>query len=208
MGKHKAWKLEDLKIGIDRFYKENGRFPTVSDLDITDYLPSARWIQIKFGGMIKVRKDLGYKDTHLGVGQYRSEIANQVNKAGLKFERRIEQILIDKFDEPFVHIQKRVGEFRNRIDFFVYNQTENFAVDVTNTTGHFRNLQGNINTKIRKYQGFNIKLYIVVNSLYKQDKIDSWVLKKLTQLPLGWKIVTIECFVELINLFKPYRNDK
>lgn len=33
MGNYKIWKLEDLKIGIDRFYQENGRFPTVSDLD-------------------------------------------------------------------------------------------------------------------------------------------------------------------------------
>lgn len=154
--------------------------------------------------MIKVRKDLGYKDIHLGAGQYRSKIANKVNKAGLKFEHQIEKILIDKFGEPFVHIQRRVGEFRDRIDFFVYNQTENFAVDVTNTTGHFRNLQGNINTKIRKYHDLNIKLYIVVNSFYKQDKIDSWVLKKITQFPLGWKIVTIENFIGLINVFKRY----
>ncbi len=205
MGKYKLWNLEDLREGIDRFYKENDRFPTVNDLDNIDYLPSSRWIQMKFGGMVKVRKDLGYNDIHLGIGQYRSKIANQVNRAGLKFEHQVEKILINKFGEPFVHIQRRVGKFKDRIDFFVYNRTENFAVDVTNTTGHFRNLQGNINTKISKYHNLNLKLYIVVNSFYKQNKIDSWVLKKITKLPLGWKIVTIENFIRLINLFNPYK---
>ena len=97
MGSYKIWKLEDLKVGIDRFYQENGRYPTVSDLDKINYLPSARWIQMKFGGMVKVRRDLGYKDSHLGSGKYRIEIANQSNKIGLEFEHEIEKFLINKF---------------------------------------------------------------------------------------------------------------
>ncbi len=63
MRRRNPWTLDDFKIGIDRFYLENGRFPTVSDLDCIDYLPSSRWIQMKFGGLVKVRKDLGYEDT-------------------------------------------------------------------------------------------------------------------------------------------------
>ncbi len=118
MGRYKIWKLDDLKEGINRFHKENGRFPTVSDLDNIDYLPTARWIQIKFGGMVKVRKDLGYIDTNLGVGKYRSKIAQQVNSDGLGFEHEIEKLLINKFGEPFVHLQRRVGANRDRIDFF------------------------------------------------------------------------------------------
>ncbi|OGE14032.1 hypothetical protein A3F00_02735 [Candidatus Daviesbacteria bacterium RIFCSPHIGHO2_12_FULL_37_11] len=111
MAHYKIWKLQDLKEGIDRFYRENGRFPTVSDLDNIEYLPSSRWIQLKFGGMVKVRKELDYKDYHLGSGKYRTEIASQVNKIGLEFEHKIEKFLVNKFGEPFVHIQKRVSGF-------------------------------------------------------------------------------------------------
>lgn len=113
MASRKPWNLESLKEGIDRFKIENSRFPTVSDLDNVNYLPSARFIQMKFGGMVKLRKDLGYVDIHLGVGKYRSEIANQINKSGLEFEHEIEEFLINKFGEPFVHIQKRVGSKRD-----------------------------------------------------------------------------------------------
>ena len=204
MGKYKLWKLENLKEGIDRFYQENNRFPTVSDLDNIDYLPSSRWIQVKFGGMVKARKDLGYTDTHLGIGKYRSEIARQINEAGLDFEHEIEKFLIDKFGEPFVHVQGRMGNRRDRIDFFVYNKTKNFAFDVTNTTGHFRNLQGNINTKIHKYKDLKLKFYIVVSSSFEQNKIDEWIVKKTIPLPSGWKIVTKENFIQIIKIFQPY----
>lgn len=202
MGHYKLWKLEDLKAGIDRFYQENGRFPTVSDLDNIDYLPSSRWIQYKFGGMIQVRKDLGYKDSHFGSGKYRTEIALQVNRNGLYFEHEIERILIDKFGEQFVHIQRRVGNLRDRIDFYVYSANGNFGADVTNVTGHFRNVQTNINVKITKYKNLDLKLFIVVNAGFPQEKIDNWLLKKIKPLPINWRILTKSNFISEINKFK------
>ena len=208
MAHYKLWKLEDLKEGIDRFYQENDRFPTVSDLDNVVYLPSARFIQMKFGGMVKARKDLGYTDIHLGTGKYRSKIANQVNKTGLKFEHEIEKFLINKFGEPFVHVQKRIGNARDRIDFFVYSASENFGVDVTNITGHFRNLQTNINVKIAKYKGLDVDLYVVIGGDYNQDKIDRWVLVKVHPLPLNWKVLTVTSFIKKVSKFIPYSISK
>lgn len=204
MSSRKNWSLEDLKAGIDRFYQENDRYPTVSDLDTTNYLPSARWIQIKFGGMVKVRSDLGYEDSHLGSGKYRTEIASQVNKIGLEFEHEIEKFLVNKFGEPFVHIQKRVGNERNRIDFFVYNATQNFGVDVTSVSGHFRNLQINVNVKISKYKDLGFELYIVVQGDYDQLKIDQWLLKKAKLLPSNWKVLTVTNFMKLVSKLRPY----
>lgn len=204
MGKYKFWKLEDLREGINHFYHENNRFPTVSDLDNTDYLPSSRWIQMKFGGMVKVRKDLGYVDIHLGTGKYRSKIANKVNKTGLKFEHEIEKFLTNKFGEPFVHVQKRIGNKRDRVDFFVYSATANFGVDVTNVTGHFRNLQINVNVKISKYKGLNVVLYIVIGGDYDQDKIDKWILTKACPLPSSWKILTAKNFIKTVNSFQSF----
>ncbi len=203
MGRYKKWTLNDLKEGIDRFYKEKGRFPTVSDLDNIDYLPSSRWIQYKFGGMIQVRRDLGYDDSHLGVGKYRTKIALQVNKDSLDVEYSIERILVDKFGEPFVHVQKRVGNDRNRVDFYVYTASGDFGVDVTNVTGHFRNVQTNTNVKIAKYKNLDIKLYIVVNADYSQDKIDKWLIRKVKPLPENWKILTKASFLDEISNFHP-----
>lgn len=203
MGKYKLWKLEDLKEGIDRFYQENGRLPTVSDLDNIDYLPSSRWVQMKFGGMIKVRQDLGYKDSHLGIGKYRTQIALKVNKDGLDFEHQMERVLIDKFGEPFVHVQKRVGIDRDRVDFYVYSANGNFGVDVMNVTGHFRNVQTNTNVKITKYKNLNLKLFIVVNGDFSQDRIDDWLLRKIKPLPINWRILTKSSFIFEINKFKP-----
>jgi len=199
MGRYKLWKLEDLKKGIDRFYKENKRYPTVSDLDSIDYLPSSRWIQVKFGGMIKVRKDLGYKDVHLGVGQYRSKIANQVNRAGLKFEHQIEKILIDKFGEPFVHIQKRIGLGRNRLDFYVYHKNGNFGVDVTVASGHFRNVQTNLNIKIAKYKDLNLPIFFVVSGDYNQAQFDQWIIKRLSFFPNRCRIFTPANFMQYVR---------
>lgn len=204
MGSYKIWKLKDLKEGLDHFYQENGRYPTVSDLDETNYLPSARWIQMKFGGMVKVRRDLGYEDSHLGSGKYRTEITSQVNKMGLKFEHEIEKFLVNKFGEPFVHIQKRVGNVRNRIDFFVYNPTQDFGVDVTSVSGHFRNLQINVNVKISKYKNLGFELYIIVHGNYDQTKIDQWLLNKIKKLPSGWKVLTVTSFIKLVSGFKHY----
>lgn len=204
MKKYKLWKLEDIKQGIDRFYQENGRFPTVSDLDNINYLPSSRWIQYKFGGMVKVRKDLGFEDIHLGKGKYRTQIALKANKDGLEFEHEIERFLIDKFGEPFVHIQKRIGMDRDTIDFYIYSAMGNFGVDVTNVTGHFRNVALNTNSKIRKYNNLNLELYIVVSGNYKQAQIDRWLLRKAIPLPYGWKILTKQNFIKVISTFKSH----
>ncbi len=203
MGQYRIWKLEDIKLGIDRFYQENGRFPTVSDLDNIDYLPSSRWIQMKFGGMVKVRKDLGYTDIHLGTGKYRSAIARQINETGLGFEHEIEKVLVDKFGEQFVHVQKRIGNARERIDFYVYSSNGNFGVDVTSVTGHFRNVQTNTNVKVAKYKNLNLKLFIVVDGDFQQDRIDDWLLRRIKPLPTDWRILTKSSFVSEINKFKP-----
>lgn len=203
MSRYKLWKLEDLKVGLDRFYKENGRFPTVSDLDNINYLPSSRWIQLKFGGMVKVRKDLGYSDAHLGIGKYRTQIALQVNKSGLAFEHEIQRYLVNKFGEPFVHVQKRIGNNRDRIDFYVYSADGNFGVDVTNVTGHFRNVQTNTNVKITKYKNLSLKLFVVVNGIFQQDRINSWLLRRIKPVPNGWRILTKDNFMLEINKFRP-----
>ena len=50
------WTTERIKDGFERFRKENGRLPIASEIDSLEYLPSARQIQRKFGGLEKLRE--------------------------------------------------------------------------------------------------------------------------------------------------------
>lgn len=204
MSKLKKWNLENLKQGFDRFYSENNKLPSANELDQTTYLPSARWVQTKFGGLIKVRKDLGYKDFHFGAGDFRRKIAKQVNNRGFKFEIRIEEILVKKFGESFVHTQKRIGLGKHRVDFYVFNATQEFGVDVVSTHGTFRDLQTNLNIKISKYKDFSKPLFFVIEGDFSQQQIDGWISRKFTPLPSSWKILVENNFILYLDTLKPY----
>lgn len=205
VSKHKGkWTLENIKSGFDRFYEENGRLPTVSEVDVSSYLPSSRWLQTKFGGIVGVRKSLGYVDCNLSSGLNRSNIAKRVNKMGLEFERQMERFLVNIFGEQFVHTEKRIGESRNRLDFYVYSVSSNFGVDVTKVDGNFRSLETNINLKIRKYKDIPIKLYIVVEGNFSQFEIDAWLHTKKMSPPSSLQILTTNNFMKIVNKFTPY----
>lgn len=203
MSHYKLWKLEDLKKGIDRFYLENNRYPNHQDFDKSNYLPSSRWIQIKFGGLVAVRKKLGYQDIHFGHGEFRTMIAKRINQDGLDLEHKVEELLINRFGEHFVHIQKRIGKLRQRLDFFVYCMDENFGVDVTNVTGDFRNAETNINIKIGRYKDLKMPIFIVVASMFNQAKINRWLGRRTTFLPQNFKITTLPNFNKIIKMYRP-----
>jgi len=93
------WTSNKIKDGFERFIKENGRLPLAPEIDLLDYLPSSRQIQKKFGGLEKLRHQLGYKDTHFGKGAYRSAIATRVNHRGRNEELSLEKVLREIFGE-------------------------------------------------------------------------------------------------------------
>lgn len=169
-----TYSIEEIKSGIDRFYKENKRYPTAPDIDSCPYLPSARQIQRNFGGLEKLRKNLGYKDIHFGKGKFRSVIASRGNKIGFQKERELEKILIDLFGEPFVHIEKPLDSIgRQRLDFFIYTKKENFGVDVFYSKTK-KDIQKNINIKLNNYKRErDLKIYFVLaNDDFIQDELD------------------------------------
>ena len=104
--KNSLWTVEKIKEGFDRFIKEKGRLPKSLEIDELDYLPSRKLIERNFGGLEKLRGELGYLDTHFGKGKFRSEIAHRVNTSGRNIELALEKLLKDKFGEVFVHTEK------------------------------------------------------------------------------------------------------
>jgi hypothetical protein len=58
-----SWTAEKIKEGFERFLVEQGRLPLSQEIDGIDYLPSKKLIERNFGGLEKLRAELGYKDT-------------------------------------------------------------------------------------------------------------------------------------------------
>jgi hypothetical protein len=207
------WSLEDIKNGFDRYLKINGSLPTTPEIDKCEYLPSSRTIQRRFGGVIELRKKLGYNETHFGIGKYRKKLSNQAYTDGLSAEKQVEKYLIEKFGEPFVHIEKRIGSKKNRIDFYVYSPSNNLAIDVFSPNS-FRDLQKNVNIKIDKFVDLlcpTIYLPINENLNFKQKKINKWIKNKRKKMPPNsfvYNFITFKHYVEKMDIYYNPLDDK
>ena len=86
--------LEAVKEGFLRFYKENGHFPTASEIDDFPYLCSARWIQMRFGGLNKFRQDIGLDIKDYRTGETRTNMCRTINRLSIETENSIKKFLI------------------------------------------------------------------------------------------------------------------
>ena len=203
------WTAEKIKAGFDRFIKENGRLPKSMEMDKAgeiDYLPTRRLIERNFGGLEKLRKELGYTDTHFGKGKFRSEIAHKANVSGRNIELTLEKLLKGKFGEVFVHTEKIFDNTKNRVDFYIYSPSGNFCIDVFGTeTMH--TLQSNMSVKLNKYSGFSEKLFfVVVNDLFSQSDLDNYASRKVKLLQANAKIITFDSLKRILSEMKAYSN--
>lgn len=204
MPMRKIWTIERIKEGFERFKNEHGRLPRAPEIDRLEYLPSSRNIQKRFGGLARLRSQLGYSDVHFGRGVFRSEIATRVNDRGRNAELVLEKVLRKKFGEVFVHTEKFFESSKNRVDFYVYSPDGNFGIDVF-YTDTMRYLQSNINIKMGKYRNFPVELFLVVaNESLKQDDIDRYANAKLKPLSKITKIVTTKTLLTLLKRKRAY----
>ena len=207
MDDDKVWTPEKLKVAFDRYIAENGRLPTAPEVDKTDYLPSARQIQRRFGGLKALRTELGYETTDFGSGHNRSSIGTTSNLRAKEAERELEQQLSDLFGEAYVHSEKYYGRGRNRADFIIYTADGIFGIDVF-TTETTHDLQKNVALKIDKYIDFpkSVILFFVVVSTNLDDTLVKRAadgMKKTALLP-GLRIVTPQGLFEQVEDWRPY----
>jgi len=209
---NKIWGRENILAGLKRFYQENNRYPTAHEIDSYKHLPSSRQIQRAFGGLVNLRKELGLNIVNYGVGASRSKIAYAVNKRGANLERQIEKILIDRFGEHFVHIEKPIYKYysaeeskkyknKTRADFFIYAKNYQFCVDVF-YTNNYRNLINIINIKQSNYSHLNTDVYLInlnENSDISEEKISSFMKNKKKVLDANIKIMNRTQFINFIN---------
>src|SRR3989338_1557654 len=88
---YQGWTKNNILDGLRKFYDDNKRYPTAIEIDAYDYLPTSRSIQRSFGGLIKLRTELGLKDVNFAAGEHRSQSARLIAKRGSSAEREMEK---------------------------------------------------------------------------------------------------------------------
>jgi hypothetical protein len=167
----RIWTREKIQIGFKRFVSEHGRLPTSFEIDDMPDLPSSRQIQRAFGGLPKIREELGYGEINFTKGSLRDAYEHGIK--GLKSEQDLEMELVSQFGELFVHIEKRFGSHKNRVDFMVFTPEGNFGIDIF-YSDHPRAMINALNIKIPHYEEFpiDIPLYFVCsNPVFTDDSI-------------------------------------
>jgi hypothetical protein len=201
------WTVELIKDGFERFVKENGRLPTSHEVDDCSYLPTARLMQLKFGGLRRLRELLKYEVIDFGCGDSRSHTSARVVKRGLHAEQDLGKYLVAHFGEVFVHIEKRYGQGRHRVDFMVYSPDGTFGIDIFSTDS-LRDMQVNLNVKLDKYVDFpkHVRLFLAVaNDAFTQTEIDLYCkrMSKLNRVS-SVKVVSLKNLYEALSVMRRF----
>ncbi|MBX4210458.1 hypothetical protein KW783_00605 [Candidatus Parcubacteria bacterium] len=207
-GKQKPWTLDEISAGLKSFFDEHGRYPTATEVDLYQFLPSARSIERRFGGLIKVREMLNLNSqSDFRNGKHRSDRAYLINKRGHNTENEVYQYLLSKFGKEFVHREFFfTDDKRTRADFFVYDQTGGFCVDVFYPSDR-RNVTGCLNGKLNKYTSNYMRQYPVIflqmNREIPQSILDTLVANKKKSLVNGQSLMSWDAFKAFCNTRKP-----
>lgn len=203
-GKQIPWSIEELELGLRHFYKEQGRYPTATEVDAYQYLPSARSIERRFDGLVALRKKLGLGVEHdFRAGAHSSQRAHLINARAHTVEQTVYTFLIKQFGKEFVHREYFfTDDHRTRADFFVYDVSKGFCVDVFYPNSS-RNLTGCLNIKLSKYNGMQNFLpypliFLQMNKEISQDVLERIVNRKVRKLPqnqylMGWGVFEKFC---------------
>lgn len=200
-----VWTKEKIKIGFERFLLAEGRLPTSSEIDNYEFLPSSRSIQRSFGGLVQLRKELGYAENHFGKGEYRVKIAKRVGKRGFDAEDHLENILLTQFGEVFVHVQKGYGANRSRFDFVVYAKNHTLGIDVFSSDSR-QNIQKNIHMKLKKYVNAPVKVEKIFVVYPAGEIADSMLLITKNMVSLSAtniRVLFIDDFVKYLENIEP-----
>ncbi|MBI2610431.1 hypothetical protein HYW60_00630 [Candidatus Kaiserbacteria bacterium] len=211
MAKAPLWSIERIKAGLKRFHQERGRYPTATEFDEYQYLPRAKTIERRFGGLIALRKQLELGDEHdFRAGSYSSQRAHTINKRAHEQERIVYDFLIKRFGKEFVHREYFfTDDHRTRADFFVYDHTHGFCVDVFYPAS-LRNLTGCLNIKLKKYAGSSALLRYPVIFLQMNENIEQYILdtlinKKKRELGSNQALMSWDTFQRYCRTRKPLR---
>jgi len=197
--KQKKWTIEDLKDGLKHYHELNKRYPTAREVDESEFLPSARSIQRRFGGLVELRKTIGLNGSiDFRKGEYSSDRAKKINERASVVEKQVHEYLINLFGVEFVHREFFfTDDKRTRTDFFIYCKNGNFSVDVFFAQDR-HSFIGCLNSKMRTYSSIEMLQYPVIflhmNSKISSEEIESILKNKKNKLLRYQKVMTFNEF--------------
>ncbi len=221
-GNQEPWTLEQLKAGLENFNTKHGRYPTAPEIDAHPYLPSARTIERKFGGVIGLRKTLGLDtQSDMREGAHSSKRASTINAQARKVKKEVLTYLSKVFGGQSVHREYFfLDDKRTRADFFVDDSKGGFCVDVFYPSDR-RNLTGCLNSKLEKYQGLQMNpvrdcegsqhgpisngmnqypvIFLQMNKELDQSILDAVIKNKKKKLLAGHRLMSWDSFTEFCN---------
>lgn len=210
MAKNTKWNLDKIKSGFERYYKENSRYPTAQEVDTCAYLPSARQIQRKFGGLPKLREQLRLSGPiDFTKGEYSSKRAFDINKRAFALEKDVYDYLVKIFGKPFVHREFFFNDDRrNRTDFYVHAKDGNFSVDVFFPKDK-RSFFGCLNSKLRAYKGivqidYPIIFLMMNDDLAGEEEINRFIQNKKIKLKGNQIVMNLKSLKEFCSKKKPF----
>ena len=195
-----------LKEGFDRFFRENGHYPTAIEIDNCDYLPNTRKMQRVYGGIVNVREELELDIIDYTKGDIRRETAINIQKKALEEEKKIWNFLVEKFGETNVHREYQPFDDRRcRADFKIFSKGKQFIVDVFNPKDK-ASLSGCLNLKMRKYDasfGDDIfpfpVIFLQMNKNLSSELVKKLVENKKNKLHKNQSVMCIDEFKDFCN---------
>jgi hypothetical protein len=191
-GKNKPDPIIDILPIFQRFYRENGRYPTGVDINKTDYFPSTKFFDRHFGGLLATRRLLGLEVTDLRCDSSRTTSAHFAISRSYDNEQHVHKYLTTLFGKQCVHREAHIEDTFSRYDFFIYSNKGDFAVDVFFPKDK-QSFWGCLNVKLKKYSSlmktpYTLLLY-QMNPSISQSDVDSWVANKKNKLPKNFLVV-------------------
>lgn len=210
-GRQIPWTLEELKSGLEHFFKEHRHYPTATEVDSYQYLPSARSIERRFDGLVSLRQKLNLGDNHdFRTGEHSSARAHTIRKRAHSVERDVYDFLVKRFGKQFVHREYFfTDDHRTRADFFVYDSGKGFCVDVF-YPGSVRNLTGCLNIKLKKYAGTAHTLeypviFLQMNKDILQERLEALLKSKTKPLAPNQYLMAWGTFMEFCKSRDPLK---
>ncbi len=198
MVRKENWTKEKIKEGFESYYKRYGRYPTATEIDDYEELPSSRQIQRNFGGLPAIRKELGLTGPlDFTKGEYSSKRSKMIGDRSHKSEKEVYKYLTETFGDPFVHREFFFNEDRRtRTDFYVYYTKGTFSVDVFYPNS-LKNMNLCLNSKLASYKNLNIKypvIFLVMNNLILPEQIEELMKNKKNKLMQNQTVLTFNQF--------------
>ena len=206
-GKKRPWSLEELSLGLNKFFEENKRYPTAHEVDAYKFLPSARSIERSFGGLIALRKKLGLGTEHdFRSGEHSRKRARTINDRAHVMQNKVYKFLVERFGKEFVHREYFfTDDHRTRADFFVYDAGKGFCVDIFYPSSR-RNMIGCLNLKLGKYASIYMReypvIYVQMNIDIPEDEVQKAVRNKTKKIPDGQRLMGWAAFQDFCNSHK------